>query len=1192
MLQVHLLGPPKVAWDGTPLPLPRRQVRGLFYCLAVRSRFVSREWLNFLFWPDIPDVLARRHLSHLLSHLRNSVPERSLIQVTENQIGLDSKLFWSDTNTFNQLFAMGTIDALQQVVELYHGDFLYGFSLPGRNEFEKWATGEGFIFESRYLDALATLIDHTKSSGEYLTAISFAQRYLDVDNVAEAIHRSLIELYNLTGNRNAAIQQFERCAVVLERELNVSPMPETRAVYESVLDNKAIPNFASKTHPFTIKLPALEVPLVGRANMLASLKDLWARAKNGYPQFVFVSGEAGIGKSRLISVFADQHSDEAVILNSSCHPVIRSIPYQPLVKALNSVVGRIVTGSRSQKDNLDNPLVSSTLSKTWLAEVARLVPDLHMISPGLPDPLPVSAAEAQGRLFEALSRFVLDLGSNPLPLLLILDDIHWADKATLDWVSYFGHYLHLCGFDGTNAPRLMILVTYRKEEEHVLSGFRRSLIKTIGITEMELTGLDPLAVQALVENLISPASNLNHIDQFTLTAWLMRTTGSNPFYIIEIVRSLLDQRLLKDDIGDPIRIPMPNTLRLALDERLQNLNSPARQVMEAGAVINGLFNFSLLHLTAGRDEMEMIEGLEELIAQQFFVEYEGKFKFRHDLIHQFIIEGLTPVRCQLLHPRAGMAFEKLFPDEVTALAYHFEQGNESIKAIHYYSLSAQRAEKIFAWHEAEQHQEHVLSLLNEIDPECRNKEYNHKRSQILASRAHLHYLQGRVADRNKDLETLKALAQTESLGLSLSVIREKVLYLNLDSHYEEAIVEAHKGLLISEKLDDHATSVRLLEQIGFAHYLLGQPRPALEALESALTLINKNMDTVMRGHICHVLGYVHLHLANYRRSLSYQQEAYALHQDAGDHNRVAWDGFDIVLLLLKMGQFSASKVYLDDHLALSKRIYARPPEAYGLTLIGNWHLYQGDYFNAAEYFKQAINLQHELGSGQGFVAAESGLGVCLYHLGDLESARLCLESAANRARSIANRRRLVDVLVMLGLLEISTGHLAKTFLLLQEAIDIALTSECHEGLALGLAALARSKRLAGEQGEALIHAEEAVRVATENDLPMSWLWGRLEIGLVHFAQGDSFTAMQITEQALALLPQANHAWIGTEQVHFVYARVLQEIGRFVDADEQLRNSGDVIASKAKLIPHPEGRQRYLTFTRERLSSVICPESPF
>jgi DNA-binding SARP family transcriptional activator len=241
-LRIALLGPPDVTWAGRPLPIPRRQARALLYRLAAGLRPVPREQLCFLFWPDTPESDARRSLAHLLTHLRRSLPAPELVLAANDTIGLDAARIWSDTAAFERLIATAEprrrAVSLQQAVDFARGTFLDGFALSGSPEFEEWAAQERQIWERRTQEALAALIEHHTARGAYADAIAAAQRYLAADVLAEDIHRRLIALYAASGDRSAALRQFERCAVVLERELGVSPLPETRAVYEAVRDGK------------------------------------------------------------------------------------------------------------------------------------------------------------------------------------------------------------------------------------------------------------------------------------------------------------------------------------------------------------------------------------------------------------------------------------------------------------------------------------------------------------------------------------------------------------------------------------------------------------------------------------------------------------------------------------------------------------------------------------------------------------------------------------------------------------------------------------------------------------------------------------------------------------------------------------------------------------------------------------------
>ncbi|MBM4467124.1 MAG: tetratricopeptide repeat protein, partial [Chloroflexi bacterium] len=821
-----------------------------------------------------------------------------------------------------------------------------------------------------------------------------------------------------------------------------------------------------------------------------------------------------------------------------------------------------------------------------------------------PPPLPAEPDEARSRLFEALCQIVLGLATSPLllflrsaqdfgtpaPLLLCLDDLHWADGATLDWLAYLGRHVR----DSRGGPGgcpLLLIASYRSEEADAMAKLRQGLARLGVLSELKLAGLDAAAILQLLRHLtpspLHPPLPLLQGEgeggrggegEVALAERLQRATGGNPFFLLETLRVLIESGQPLEKLVSLADLPLPDTVRQAVEARLARLSPVARQVLEAGAVMGPTLRFDLVRLTAGRRELETMDSLDELVARQLLMEQEADYRFHHDLTQRVVEAGLSPMRRQLLHRRAGRALEHLEPDAVAALVRHFEAGGEVEKALHYHGLAAQKAEALFAWREAEEHQSRTLALLDRLDPECTQPDCLAKRGQVLVARAHQRYLQGRLAERDADLVALTTLAEASGdEDLRLQALIHRTRYLNLDAQYEKAIATAEEGLALTDRLHDEPARSRLLAQIGFAHYFLGQPQAALTALESALAVAGEEASPDMRGRITHILGYVYFHLGNYARSLAYQQEAYACHQQTGDHNRVAWDGLDIGAVHLEMGHFAEAWQYLTEGLALARRIGTRPAEAYGVTLLGCWELHHGDYTAAAARFQQALSMQQELHSGHGTVAAGLGMGLAFYHLGDLAQARRCLESAVERARSIGHRRRLAETLVGLGLVEVAAGQLSAACDSLDEAVALARQSDHREGLASGLAALARAERESGDPVSALAHAREAIRVAQESALPVCEMWGEVDVGLVLLAQGEPVAALEHTERAVALLPQAHEAWIGTEEVHRAHALVLRALGRVEEADEHARRAEAIVEAKADRILDPQQRQRYLRF---------------
>ena len=240
-LQFYLLGPPGIYWNGHTLPIPRRQARALLYRLAMRKETVTREHLCYLLWADLPDVAARRNLTHLMTHLRRALPLDDMIVADADQVMLDPDRFWSDTDAIEQVLGNLTdnnLDELETAATYYRGAFLSGFSLPCNPEFEAWIRLEQSVRERIYLDLLKHMLELYQAQHCNLEAIAVGERYLQTNLLDEDVHQHLIELYAMSGDRAAALGQYRRCADALGRELGVLPLQKTKRLYLAALKGR------------------------------------------------------------------------------------------------------------------------------------------------------------------------------------------------------------------------------------------------------------------------------------------------------------------------------------------------------------------------------------------------------------------------------------------------------------------------------------------------------------------------------------------------------------------------------------------------------------------------------------------------------------------------------------------------------------------------------------------------------------------------------------------------------------------------------------------------------------------------------------------------------------------------------------------------------------------------------------------
>ncbi len=546
----------------------------------------------------------------------------------------------------------------ETAVSLYRGPFLAGFSLNNNLEFDNWLGHEQRQLEKLYLEMIRRLVE--THSGKPAIAIQFAQKYLAIDDLAEDIHRQLITLYAANGERSAALKQYETCVVVLERELGVSPLPETRAAYDAARSSKRIvPNEAVPT-PKWATLPGADLPLVEREVALTTLAEAYAQFYNG--GVIFITGEAGAGKSRLMQTFAN--AQKAVVLSGSSHAEATSIPYQPLVQALRQIL----------------PLRSKwqQTSPIWLAELSRLLPELRVHSPNLPAPVDVDPQQAQSRLFEALRQVFCGLAVES-PLLLCLDDVHWADESTKGWLLYFTRQLHGSG--------ICILATYRMHEQQAVASWQWALRQAGLMTELILDGLSVTAVSNLLRQLDTNLSNLKPLAHRIHTA-----TSGNPFFVLETIRELMARELFDKN---PANLPLSPTIRDAVLHRVGDLTPLARQILEVITILSPSATLDLIAETAGRDGLETATALEELTHCQLLQTDDNQFKTQHDLAQEAIYQNISTWRRRLLHQRAARILKNTMQDEMigmVTIAHHFEQSDSNEAAAEHFQRAGEMAQ--------------------------------------------------------------------------------------------------------------------------------------------------------------------------------------------------------------------------------------------------------------------------------------------------------------------------------------------------------------------------------------------------------------------------------------------------------------------------------------------------------------------
>lgn len=675
---LHLLGVPEFRHCGSPVAIARTQTRALLFRLGTSAEPTPRSELAALFWPETDDATARQNLRRLLSLARSELPDPDALAATSEAVSLNPRLVWSDARVIEELQHVDALDAWQTIADLYRGSFLSGFFLRNNASFELWQTSMAERLRTRGLNALARLIDHSTARGDYEQAVQYARRYLEIDSVAETIHRHLITLYARLGERDLALRQFGECTLILERELGVEPLPETRAACNLARQNRTLPFFLSAPPAACQVLPSLELPLVGREAALRQLTAAFGRHKHG--GLLLLTGESGIGKSRLLQVFLAQQS--ARVLTGNCHAGSELLAYHPVVDAFRQAAGAEL---------------GRGVDEVWLAEAEQLLPELRTLFPRLPARKAAHVERVQARLFEALVQLLLGLAARQ-QVILCLEDIHWADSASIAWLHYALTRLRGRG--------VCVIATSALPLTENVGALLRDLDRGGQTHEIRLGSLAPADVLSILHAVKAPQPQ----DAAT-AARIHAAAGGNTFFVLELIRELRRQGLL-DCAPDPL--PVPQTIHNVIERRLSDLNAKARQVLEAAAVLNPELDFEVLRATTGRDDQEVSDGVDQLAEHQLLLLNEKGASFHHSIVQATVYAGLNPWRRRLLHKRAAEALVRLGRQRGrylhAAVAAHFAAaGNEQI-ALYYYCKAAQAALSHASARMAVEYAQHGLRL--------------------------------------------------------------------------------------------------------------------------------------------------------------------------------------------------------------------------------------------------------------------------------------------------------------------------------------------------------------------------------------------------------------------------------------------------------------------------------------------------
>ncbi len=606
-LQAYALGTLQIELDGLAIRLASLKARSLLvYLLTHCNTPLPRDVLAGVFWPDSSDARARHALSHALWQIRSAHPALAARLVAEQDwvsfdLLPDDRFDAAEFEKRVQAETTSLAD-LAEAVALYRGDFLEGC-------YDDWAVLERERLRELCLAALERLIGLHKLHGDLEQALACAQRLVAADPLRESTHQELMRLYHALDRDRAALEQYAALQRILAEDIGAEPLAATVALASEIaahLDEPDTPYLPLKARP----TPAFEqperIPLVGRREERAALLAHLDAAIGGRGRMVLLEGEAGVGKTRLMQQVARDAAWRGVQVHwGKAWELAEAPPYGLLCQVLQSALSPLRAAQLAQ-----------LVEGTWLREVSRLLPELAEWLPNLPSAVDLPPEQQRQRLHQAVTRTVLTLGS--MPHLLILEDVQWADPATMAALVHLSEQL-------PSAP-LLLVVTCRDAEARRAPAVWETLQTLNRVTDCEWLRLARLGADEtgqIVQHALGQAQRLPLLER-----QVYRETDGNPLFVLETLRALRDEGLLqRDEAGNwraswdeatvhEIGLPLPAGICQVIERRLAQLDEPARATLDMAAALGSRFDFTLLGQAGDIAPVHAMRAMRKLLRRQ------------------------------------------------------------------------------------------------------------------------------------------------------------------------------------------------------------------------------------------------------------------------------------------------------------------------------------------------------------------------------------------------------------------------------------------------------------------------------------------------------------------------------------------------------------------------------------------------
>lgn len=932
--------------------------------------------------------------------------------------------------------------------------------------------------------------------------------------------------------------------------------------------------------------------LVGRERELHTFDTVLERVLAGTGQILRMEGVAGVGKSHLCAAFDERAQQQHMrVLLGACQSISQTIAYAPWRQIFWVLFGLPEAPDTSTQEQ----------HACIEAELARLNPDWLLRLPllgdllGLPLPDNSTTAAFEPRLRQdALFTLVVDLlqaWAHEHPLLLLLEDAHWMDEASL------GLTLAVCRVFA-QMPVLLLLVHRppTRDDDPLLP----DLFALPNHHHLSLNELSPEAVTALIHHRLQGQTT------FLTQALIQAQAQGNPFFIEELVDALREtgklvcqddgvwtlsdqvinalseaQCLTRSDTGGWTLIPdaplsaadlgIPDSVHGVVLSRIDRLPEEHKLTLKVASVIGRIFELDVLaQIHPARVTVEALQEQIRMAEARDFTRLEVPqprlaYIFKHSVTQEVAYSTLLESQQRNLHRAVGETLERLQPDAVEKMAYHFSRSGVRDKTLIYLEKAAYKAQREYASETALSYYVQALAL---------EERWEWRRGQVEI----LHTL-GRREEQHAALQALDAVASAPRF-VTGSLWGH---YYEIVGNYEQARQSVVCGLADCRSRGDRTSEARCLAQLGSIAYRQGEYEQAMTSYTQARELFERGTQAAQTDEdgrtlvaVLNGLGSVYLQQGSFEQARTCCEQALQVSHANGNKQGEADVLNNLGAMFFYERRFAEALTHYRQALVLHRAIGDRAGEGAILGNMAQVFQIMGDYAQASDYLSSALAIQQAIGNRWNEINNWNDLGLLYQELGKRDRAQACLQRGLQLSQEIGDEAGQAYILANLGLVALDGDNVQAAEQMWDNGLQLAKGQDDRYLVAIFLSYLGVVNLRVHNLDRAIEQSAEALALRQELDLRMDTTYNLATLAMAHLLRGEHTLALTYTHQALTILDECGGE--GPEfpqRDYFLCSQVLDAAGEAGAAQRALQAASTLVTARAEKIVDPSLRMSFL-----------------